>query len=634
MLDPKKDRFDYKEILKSPPDYYLDFAITTTYSLDLEALMEVLIALGLDEEIDSNLTKHEFYSLSSIMNTMENIAIFCDASKIHFKDISKKNIFLSLLDNIVTPIKTKFNKKFNKYPAFHPKMWIVRYVSKTDFSDIKYRLIILSKNLTFDRSYDTAFILEGEYKEVIKAKKVNREKNKPLKDFLIYLKKRQEEFNKDNIKSGFKRIIDELDNVVFTLQDKEFEDFEFLPNQIVNIGFNEKYNIEDDELFYENFHELLIISPFLSKGIIKNFYDRSKELKDARCLIITKDMSLNKIPREVMDDFDVYIMKDEVVDGENNISEEENKFPKKQDIHAKVFMMRKGAWSKLYIGSLNATESAKNFNIEFMIKLYAPNRYINLDKLSNDLFGGNDDNKSPFKKVYSEDLIELNNEDNVENDNELEDIKNYIIRNTYARVLKIKDSYNFEIKFDGIKTYIKNNDISVTLLTLSNYKKVEKEKVVFENLKICDLTSLINLKIKNGDLELKCTIQIEVLGMPLNEDRFHETTKKYFKDNEDKVYSFIKFVLDESSVERQNHIYTEESAFNGDDENFVDDKNLPYDKKHQKSIYYQSGIYEKMLKASATSYDKIYNLNEIIENLEDERYSDLKKFFKTFYNAV
>ena len=41
-----------------------------------------------------------------------------------------------------------------------------------------------------------------------------------------------------------------------------------------------------------------------------------------------------------------------------------------------------------------------------------------------------------------------------------------------------------------------------------------------------------------------------------------------------------------------------------------------------------------MVKASATSYDKIYNLNEIIENLEDERYSDLKKFFKTFYNAV
>ena len=95
MLDPKKDRFDYKEILKAPPNYYFDFAITTTYSLDLEALMEVLIALGLDEEIESNLTKHEFYSLSSIMNMMENIAIFCDASKIHFKDISKKNIFLS-----------------------------------------------------------------------------------------------------------------------------------------------------------------------------------------------------------------------------------------------------------------------------------------------------------------------------------------------------------------------------------------------------------------------------------------------------------------------------------------------------------------------------------------------------------
>ncbi len=629
MLDPKKDRFDYKEILKAPPNYHFNFAITTTYSLDLEALMEVLIALGLDEEIESNLTKHEFYSLSSIMNMMENIAIFCDASKIHFKDISKKNIFLSLFDGIITPIKTKFNKKYNKYPAFHPKMWVVRYVSKTDFSDIKYRVIILSKNLTFDRSYDTAFILEGEYKKVIKTKKVNREKNKPLKDFLIYLKKRQDEYNKNQ--NSFKKIIDELDNVVFTLQDKEFEDFEFLPNQIVNIGSNGKYNIEDDELFRENFHELLIISPFLSKGIIKNFYERSKELNNTRCLVVTKDMSLNKIPREVMEDFDVYIMKDEVIGGENNISEEENNFPKKQDIHAKVFMMRKGARSKLYIGSLNATESAKNLNIEFMIKLYAPNRYVNLEKLSNDLFCGNDENKSPFKKVYSEELIDLSDEDNTENDSELEDIKNYIIRNAYSKVVKTKDSYNFEIKIDGIKSYIKKYDISLTLLTLTNYKKVEKEKIIFENLKMYDLTSFLNIKIGN---DVKFTIQIEVFGMPENEVRFHETTKKYFIDNEDKVYSYIKFALDETSVERQKHIYLEESAFNADDENFVDNNNLPYDKNHQKHISYQSGIYEKMLKASATSYDKIYNLNEIIENLEDERYSDLKKFFKTFYNAV
>ena len=39
MLNPNNDRLDYGQVLAPPSNYKLDFAIGTTYSLDLDALV-------------------------------------------------------------------------------------------------------------------------------------------------------------------------------------------------------------------------------------------------------------------------------------------------------------------------------------------------------------------------------------------------------------------------------------------------------------------------------------------------------------------------------------------------------------------------------------------------------------------
>ena len=41
MLNPNNDRLDYGQVLAPPSNYKLDFAIGTTYSLDLDALVAV-----------------------------------------------------------------------------------------------------------------------------------------------------------------------------------------------------------------------------------------------------------------------------------------------------------------------------------------------------------------------------------------------------------------------------------------------------------------------------------------------------------------------------------------------------------------------------------------------------------------
>ena len=58
MLNPNNDRLDYGQLLTAPDKYKLDFAIGTTYSLDLDALVGASLALGLSEDTDSKIAQN------------------------------------------------------------------------------------------------------------------------------------------------------------------------------------------------------------------------------------------------------------------------------------------------------------------------------------------------------------------------------------------------------------------------------------------------------------------------------------------------------------------------------------------------------------------------------------------------
>ena len=44
---------------------------------------------------------------------------------------------------------------------FHPKIWMLRY-KEQDGKNVIYRFLCLSRNITFDKSWDTILTLEGE----------------------------------------------------------------------------------------------------------------------------------------------------------------------------------------------------------------------------------------------------------------------------------------------------------------------------------------------------------------------------------------------------------------------------------------------------------------------------------------
>src|SRR5699024_4087347 len=126
-----------------------------------------------------------------------------------------------------------------------------------------YRFVVMSRNMTFDHSRDVACALDG---DTTSTGKVSAE---PIADFLVFLRKQlnKELANYSRQYSDISYLIETMPQVSFRLE-KGFSECSILP---LGIG-NGSYNMASSGLFTENFHELVVMSPFLTGRVIEGFY--------------------------------------------------------------------------------------------------------------------------------------------------------------------------------------------------------------------------------------------------------------------------------------------------------------------------------------------------------------------------
>ncbi len=82
MLKPEKNRLDYGELLSPPEGYKLDRAVGTTYSLDIETLISIPVALAFAQTLDSNSSRDRLHILEGISKCSKNIQIYCQRGQI------------------------------------------------------------------------------------------------------------------------------------------------------------------------------------------------------------------------------------------------------------------------------------------------------------------------------------------------------------------------------------------------------------------------------------------------------------------------------------------------------------------------------------------------------------------------
>ena len=94
-----QDRVNYSNALLPPDGYILEKAVGTTYSLDLEALTAVCIALGLKEDPDSDLLQNPISMLNALVKVSAKILVFCEAGQI--KKPSTKGVLIMIAIGLV-----------------------------------------------------------------------------------------------------------------------------------------------------------------------------------------------------------------------------------------------------------------------------------------------------------------------------------------------------------------------------------------------------------------------------------------------------------------------------------------------------------------------------------------------------
>lgn len=172
-LDPET-RVLYGDSLQPPPGYVFDAAIATTFSLDFETALAAPVSLALfaAENRDDILT-HPL----ALLEGAERIA---DASS----SMPMQGIFMlkaalihgsALLERIIVEVAAP------REGAFHPKLWALRYRPTRAEDPTLLRLLVLSRNLTRDRSWDISLRLDG---ELTRRPDAN---NRPLFDLLSRL---------------------------------------------------------------------------------------------------------------------------------------------------------------------------------------------------------------------------------------------------------------------------------------------------------------------------------------------------------------------------------------------------------------------------------------------------------------
>ncbi len=152
MLSPEL-RTVAMDLLRPPPGRRLDLVVLTTYTLDLEALLAVPLAVlaHSDAGVDK-LLEDPLLILQGLREAGDRIHVFVDETGIAVP--RRRRELYATLEDSVHPVRAPGGG------VFHPKVWLARFVLTEEDGEPLLRVAILSRNLTFDRSWDVALASE------------------------------------------------------------------------------------------------------------------------------------------------------------------------------------------------------------------------------------------------------------------------------------------------------------------------------------------------------------------------------------------------------------------------------------------------------------------------------------------
>lgn len=535
MLEPKQDRLCYGEQLTPPCGFDFDSAIATTYSLDLNALLAIPIALCFRNSLDGDLKGEKLALLEAIGQIKGKLKVFYQKGNISYP--AKFNRLYTFLE----PCLQAVVPEGGAFSSFHPKLWLLRFIETVDANSkantkkpaVRYRLIVLSRNLTFDRSWDVAVTLEG----TVARAKANPFAMQQLHDFVKTLLAQDKSF------SPGATMLQELEKVEWELPD-HFMDVEML---VGGGGLPRPLRFEHD-----HYDELLVVSPFLQStgGGVAALDWLASYAHDNTRLLFSRAEELNAIGAEKLAGWQCFAMNADIVNGEerNEIGgDADQQEIKTQNLHAKLIVASAGSSAIWHIGSANATtaalgegENGTPRNTEAMLRMTGPNRKIGPQMLLQEWMP----EKGPQVFIPHE-----FNESHIEHD----ESKAQLLRQAVHQLISAQwqlaakrdasgTSYTLVLTVNVDEIIHNNVVVTVGQLDIAGSRSLAKE-MVWAAAKLTSISALIpvTVAVLNSDLQkrliIEATLSIE------GGDARHQQIMKELVDTPAKVLDYIRLLL-------------------------------------------------------------------------------------------
>lgn len=602
MLYPKKDRLDYGEQLMPPEGYVFKFAIGTSYSLDLEALMILPVALFYSQQLDENAENIRYDMLDAITKSAGKVILYCQKGKIHVP--KEYHYLLAYVENAIEEVSVN-----HKAQSFHPKVWILRYESED--KPVRYRILVTSRNLTFSRDWDVAFSSDGE----VGIEKVKR--TEPIIHFLRYLNAK----GKRKIPREF---IEDLEKVDFEIPEG-FKLINFFP---IGIPLPEDHKDYENPLKTKKWDDLLIVSPFVQENIIDNLSDRTGR----NIWLLSRKEELDSLKKKTLEKVEAYKFSRFIQDAEynENISEEGTE-ARAQNLHAKLFIGLKNDSPFWYLGSANASDPAFGRNIEFIIELKGegynqkPKTILNIltkDKKSEVILF------EPYKIEEKQDQEERKRNSIVIRDITFT-LTNLIINGIAKQTTNIQ-LYDLVIEVDASKLKLPENyNVRLKPLPLKDKKSIiiepGQDNIIeeYRGFTVTQLSPFIIWEIYNKD-ELQKQFLIQMC-IELPEARMGKIFTSIINSRE-KFFKYLTFLLTGNETE---NIETNRTGM------------MNLFKEHQASSSFEIPdiqIFEKLMIAASRYPDRLKSIDNLIQKLKQEEtenkeniiIDEFERFWRTF----
>ena len=323
----------YGASLRPPAGTLFDAGVATSFSLDFETALAVPVALALFASEDRDeLLKSPLALLEGLERTAERLAVFCEAGRIQAQPRPQSRL-CTLLERLIIEVSAPHGEG-----SFHPKLWVLRYRPLEPGEPARMRLLILSRNLTRDRSWDLSLCLDG------KAGRSRRSSNKPLVDLLgrlLSLATGTTPGHAGELIAGLSKDLYRTDWML----PEPFDKVSFAVNGTKRQTWNPP-----------GCKRLGIVSPFCDDDTLKLL----AELADEPLRLVGRSEELNSITPKVLGLFSEVSVMDELAeteDGESDDSDEAEIRPL-SGLHAKVFVQENGWDTTITVGSGNATRPA------------------------------------------------------------------------------------------------------------------------------------------------------------------------------------------------------------------------------------------------------------------------------------